>query len=134
MKYIVVSVFVILSASSHVAHAEEPVSIRDLLLVNSITNPRFGCLYYRDEKTAEYFLNGVDRSYGWSVYNDRYISGSNCGAAGCNIEKLGDQLTFSSVQTEYSITVNLHKGNYCNAGVISELNSVYFVNEFSQTQ
>lgn len=119
MKYFVLIVGLSLLGFSGSANAKEPASIRDLLLGNSITNPRFGCLFYRDEKTAEYFLNGNNLSYAWSVVDNLYVSGSNCGATGCEIKQMGDQLTFSAVEIDYSITAKLHKGNYCDGNLVS---------------
>lgn len=110
-----------MSGFSGIAHAEDTFSIRDLLLGNSITNPRFGCLFYKDENTAEYYLNGKNLSYSWSVVDDLYVSGSNCGASGCKIEKAGDILTYTALDRNYSISVKLHQGNFCDGDLVSSL-------------
>jgi len=125
MRQIAVLIIVILGFSTGTVNGEEPRSIKLLLLGNSIKNPLFGCIYYRDEKTAEHFSNGIDYSYSWSVVEDRYVSGSNCGASGCNITVNGNSVVFDAIESEYSVTVELFKGNQCSTEAVSGLLQKY---------
>lgn len=123
MQRICILMLGVLFVASSAAHADEGQSIKELLLGNSIKNPAFGCIFYRDEETAESFFNGIDQSYPWSVVGNRYVSGSRCGSSGCKIITNGNQVTFEAIESDYSMTVQLFKGNQCNQEVISSLDN-----------
>jgi len=127
MRRIAVLIVGVLGLMAGSANSEETQSIKLLLLGNSIKNPLFGCIYYRDEKTAEHFSNGVDYSYSWSVVENRYVSGSNCGVGGCNVTVNGNRVVFDAIESEYSVTVELFKGNQCSSEAVSSLLRKYSI-------
>lgn len=113
----------LLTSTAVFAEEKQPLNshaIKEALIGNSILHPSFGCVYYKDEQTAELTsVSGITSQYSWSVAADQYISGGACSSQGCSIYKKGAVIEFKRRDEGYYRKTHLVEGNACEQGKFS---------------
>ncbi|MCB1385708.1 MAG: hypothetical protein KDJ80_07180 [Nitratireductor sp.] len=96
-------------------------AIGNRLIGNSILNPSFGCVHYPDAGHALlYRLDGTIERYRWWSEGGRYFSDTGgCALGGCRVTADGRQLRFSRDDGLYDRTVEVIRGNACEAGLMT---------------